>query len=160
MQVFLVLDLRVGHSRLQWSLVKNCSRRTDFDSFYFILLFVLEVAGCKLLSEDLSASQTYITQMKTTAQNEDNEEGDLLSIWQYSKRCVRTNLLWHVNRDNTFVLCVSILWGDPQHLTKKTEVLMASRAIPKIVLSADILHCPLLVLWVFLGDLPSITQPG
>lgn len=104
----MVLDLRVGHSRLQWSLVKNCSRRTDFDSFYFILLFVLEVAGCKLLSEDLSASQTYITQMKTTLQDEDNEEGDLLSMWQYSERCVRTNLLWHVTRDNTFVLCVCV----------------------------------------------------
>lgn len=37
-----------------------------FDSFYFILLFVLEVAGCKLLSGDFSASQTCITQKKTS----------------------------------------------------------------------------------------------
>lgn len=80
-----------------------------FDSFYFILLFVLEVAGCKLLSEDLSASQTYITQKKTSSQDDDNEEGGLLSMRQNSERCVRMNLLWHVNRENTFVLCVCIL---------------------------------------------------
>lgn len=160
MQVFLVLDLRLGHRRLQWSLVKNCSKNMGFDYFYFILLFVLEVAGCKLLSKDLSASQTYITQKKTSSLDEDNKEGSLLSMRQNSQTCVRTNLLWHVNRENTFVLCVCILWEDPQHLTRKTEVLMAGRDIPKIVLSADILHCSLLALWVFLGDLPSIVQPS
>lgn len=72
MQVFLVLDLKVGHSRLQLRLVKNCSRKMGFDSFYFIVQFVLEVPGCKLLSEDFT--------QKKTSQDGDNEEGGLLSM--------------------------------------------------------------------------------
>lgn len=90
---------------------KKLQQKNCFDSFYFILLFVLEVAGCKLFSEDLSASQTYVTQKKTTSHNED-KEGGLLSVRQNSERHVRTNLLWHVNRDNTFALCACILCGD------------------------------------------------
>ena len=43
---------------------------------------MLEVVGCKLLSEDLLASQTHVTQKKTTSYKEDNEEWGPLSTEQ------------------------------------------------------------------------------
>lgn len=85
---------------------KKLQQKNCFDSFYFILLFVLKIAGCKVLSEDLSASQTYVTQKKITSQVEDRK-GGLLSMRQNSEMYVRTILLWHVNRNNTF-LCVCV----------------------------------------------------
>lgn len=113
MQAFLVLGLRAGHSRLQWSLVKNCSRYMGFDSFYFILPFVLEAAGCKLLSEDLSAFQIYITQKKTSSQDEENKEGGLLSMRQNSERCVRTITLACEQGKHFCSLCVYLVRGPP-----------------------------------------------
>lgn len=87
---------------------------------------MLEVVGWKLLSEDLLASQTHVTQKKTTSQEEDNEEWGLLSIKQNSERNVMTNLYQRVNKDNTFALSVYILWGNtgdqgPQHLIWKNR---------------------------------------
>lgn len=58
--------------------------------------FMLEVVGCKLLIEDLLASQTHVTRKKTSSKEEDNEEWGLSSIKQNSERNVMRNLYQHL----------------------------------------------------------------
>lgn len=121
--------------------------------------FVLEVVGCKLLIEDLLASQTHVTRKKTTSQEEDNEEWGLLSIKQNSERNVMRNLYQHL-----LTVCVYPVkghrWSRSPTSNLKKEVLMPGRDILKMMLSADILHSPLLSLCVFLGDLPDSAPQG